>query len=91
MKSDHDKLAIDVAKRVTDLLHNSCKLNAEACNLIFDRLTDILYLEDDKVLVDLMLGLSASKAVQDYIALDSVTGEQCQFNKPDALLYRRFV
>jgi len=91
MKSDHDNLAIDVAKRVTDLLHNSCKLDAEACNLIFDRLTDIMFLESSTVLVDLMLGLSTSKTVQEYIALDPVTGEQCPLDKLDALLYRRFV
>ena len=91
MKSDHDKLAYDVADRVAGILNKKCQINIDTCNLIFDRLADVLLLEDDKTLVDLLLGLSSIKEAKDYIALDPVTGEQCAIDKQGSLIYRRFV
>lgn len=89
--TDHDKLAMDVAERVSSLLRNACNVNADTCNLIFDRLTDVLIYENDRVLIDLLLGLSNAAAASSFIALDPVTGEQCQVAKPNSLIYRRFV
>jgi len=91
MKSDHDKLAMDVADRVVMLLNKKCSVDQITCCLIFDRLSDVLLLEDDRTLVDLLLGLSSIKEAKEYIALDSVTGEQCALDKQGSLLYRRFV
>ena len=91
MKSDHDKLAYDVADRVAGILTKRCQVGMDTCNLIFDRLADVLLLEDDKTLVDLLLGLSSIKEAKDYIALDPVTGEQCAIDKQGSLIYRRFV
>ena len=91
MKSDHDKLAIDVAEKVAEILNKKCQINMDTCSLIFDRLADVLLLEDDKTLVNLLLGLSNIKEAKDYIALDPVTGEQCAIDKQGSLIYRRFV